>query len=187
MRSPARKPILDAIFWQMPKQLDAKQAAEVKTTIRWSITGRPDGGADVYDLHLEGGQARTVRGGVGGDPRLTITMDGVEFLRLVSGNWDPMRAYFTGRVKLAGDIMVAAELATLSRYPAPGDPTVPGTAATSPAHADAAAALPDEAFQLAGLALEIGGLVGLLVGAILGTGRLFLDVALALFLAALAV
>jgi putative sterol carrier protein len=120
MRSPARKPILDAIFWQMPKQLDAKQAADVSTTIRWSITGRADGATDTYDLHLEGGRARTNRGIAGGDPRLTITMDGTEFLRLVSGNSDPMRAYFTGRIKLAGDIMVAAKLATLFRIPGSG-------------------------------------------------------------------
>lgn len=122
MRSPARKPILDAIFWQMPKQLDAKQARDVNTTIRWCITGRSDGGTDTYDLHLEGGQARTSHstGAGAAEPRLTITMDGSEFLRLVSGNSDPMRAYFTGRIKLAGDIMVAAKLATLFRIPGSG-------------------------------------------------------------------
>ncbi len=120
MRSPARKPILDAIFWQMPKQLDAKQAGDVNTTIRWCITGRADGGVDTYGLHLEGGRARVIRGTGGPEPRLTITMDGPEFLRLVSGNSDPMRAYFTGRIKLAGDIMVAAKLATLFRIPGSG-------------------------------------------------------------------
>ncbi len=121
MRSPLRKPILDGIFWQMPKQLDAKQAAGVHTSIRWCITGRADGGVDTYQLELEGGRARIIRGTGGPDPRLTITMDAVEFLRLVSGNSDPMRAYFTGRIKLAGDIMVAAKLATLFRIPgAPG-------------------------------------------------------------------
>jgi putative sterol carrier protein len=120
MHSPARKPILDAIFWQMPKQLDTKQAADVKTSIRWSITGRPDGGVDTYGLELENGRARTIRGDAGADPRLTITLDGVEFLRLVSGTSDPMQAYFTGRIQLAGDIMVAAKLATLFRMPGPG-------------------------------------------------------------------
>jgi putative sterol carrier protein len=120
MRSPARKPILDAIFWQIPKQLDAKHASDVNTTIRWCITGRADGGVDTYDLQIKDGRARTIRGTGGVDPRLTITMDGPEFLRLVSGNADPMRAYFTGRIKLAGDIMVAAKLATLFRLPGTG-------------------------------------------------------------------
>jgi len=31
MRSPARKPILDGIFWQIPRQLDPAQAAGVKS------------------------------------------------------------------------------------------------------------------------------------------------------------
>ena len=120
MRSPARKPILDAIFWQMPRQLDSGHAKDLDLTIRWCITGRPDGGVDAYSLQLEGGEARIIRGADPPKPRLTITMDAVEFLRLVTGNSDPMRAYFTGRVKLAGDLMVAAKLATLFRMPGSG-------------------------------------------------------------------
>jgi putative sterol carrier protein len=121
MRSPLRKPILDGIFWQMPKQVDATQAQGVRSSIRWRITGRADGGTDTYQLELEDGRARVIRGTDGPDPRLTITLDGVEFLQLISGKSDPMRAYFTGRIKLAGDIMVAAKLATLFRIPgAPG-------------------------------------------------------------------
>jgi putative sterol carrier protein len=133
MRSPLRKPILDGIFWQMPKQLDARQAAGVRASIRWCITGRADGGVDTYQLELDDGRARIIRGAGAPDPRLTITLDGVEFLRLVSGNSDPMRAYFTGQIKLAGDIMVAAKLATLFRIPgAPGGPAGPGGTPPSP-------------------------------------------------------
>ena len=117
MRSPARKPILDGIFWQMPKQLNVKQAADVKASIRWCITGRADGGLDTYQLEVENGRCWVIRGPEAPDPRLTITLDGVEFLRLVSGNSDPMHAYFKGRIQLSGDIMVAAKLATLFRTP----------------------------------------------------------------------
>jgi hypothetical protein len=111
MRSPARRPLLDGIFWQMPRQLDTAQAADVDTTIRWCITGRPDEGTDVYHLQIANGEGRIVKGLPGPDPRLTVTLDGVEFLRLISGNSDPMQAYFTG------DIMVAAKLAQLFRMP----------------------------------------------------------------------
>jgi hypothetical protein len=41
----------------------------------------------------------------------------VEFLRLISGNSDPMAAYFKGRIQLAGDIMVAAQLAQIFKMP----------------------------------------------------------------------
>lgn len=120
MRSPARKPILDGIFWQMPNQLDTAQAAGLTTSIRWRITGRQDDGIDVYQLELDNGSCRVIRGDGGPDPRLTITIDGVEFLRLVTGNSDPMKAYFRGRIKLSGDVMVAAKLASLFRMPGSG-------------------------------------------------------------------
>ncbi len=120
MRSPARKPLLDGIFWQMPKQLNVRQAKGVKTSVRWCLTGRPDGGVDTYGLEIDNGQARTIRGTGGPDPILTITMDAVEFLRLISGNSDPMQAYFKGRMQLAGDVMVAAKIASLFRMPGAG-------------------------------------------------------------------
>jgi hypothetical protein len=132
MRSPARKPVLDGIFWSMPRQMDTTQAAGVQTTIRWCITGRPDGGTDVYHLIIENGKARVEKDLPGPDPRLTITMDGVEFLRLVSGNSDAMQAYFTGRVQLAGDIMVAAKLAQLFKMPGGGSGTGDANGGTTP-------------------------------------------------------
>ncbi|MGI8712966.1 MAG: SCP2 sterol-binding domain-containing protein [Solirubrobacteraceae bacterium] len=128
MRSPARKPVLDGIFWSMPKQLDAAQAVGVTTSIRWDITGRSDGAVDTYMLELDNGTARTAHGADGEPPRLTITMDGVEFLRLVSGNLDPMQAYFKGRIQLAGDIMVAAKMAQLFRMPGGAGGADPGDA-----------------------------------------------------------
>jgi hypothetical protein len=121
MHSPARKPILDGMFWQMPRMVDAKAAAGTTTEIRWVITGRSDGGEDIYRLLLEDGKARTERGD-GGDPRLTIKLDGVEFLKLASGNSDPMKAYFKGRIEMTGDIMVAAKLAQVFRMPNAPDP-----------------------------------------------------------------
>jgi alkyl sulfatase BDS1-like metallo-beta-lactamase superfamily hydrolase len=121
MRSPARKPVLDGIFWQMPKQVDTVAAAGTTTTIKWVVTGRSDGGSDIYQLLLEDGQARTERGD-STDARLTVTLDGVEFLKLVSGNSDPMQAYFKGRIQLNGDIMVAAKMAQIFKMPGAPDP-----------------------------------------------------------------
>jgi hypothetical protein len=123
MRSPARKPLLDGIFWQMPKQLDSEQSIGVTTAIRWDITGRSDGETDTYLLQVDNGRAKTSKQTDGqpvagaGAANLTITMDGVELLRLVSGNLDPMQAYFKGRIQLAGDIMVAAKMAQMFRMP----------------------------------------------------------------------
>ena len=121
MRSPARRPLLDGIFWQMPKQVDASVAAGTTLAIRWVVTGRSDGANDVYQLVIEDGRARTERAETV-EARLTVTLDGVEFLKLASGNSDPMQAYFTGRIQLSGDIMVAAKLAQMFRMPGAPNP-----------------------------------------------------------------
>lgn len=121
MRSPVRRVMLEAIFWQMPRHVDQDRARGTRSSIRWRITGRPDGGVDVYQLELADEACRVQRNPTGSDAQLTITVDGAEFLRLATGNSNPMQAYFAGRVALSGDIMLAARLATLFRIPAAQD------------------------------------------------------------------
>jgi hypothetical protein len=117
MRSPVRRVLLETIFWQMPRHIDPKTAKSMNCTIRWMITGKAEGDADVYDLELIDGRCRVIRGPSVASPKLTITVDGAEFLRLATGNSDPVKAYFTGRVALAGDVMVAAKASGLFRIP----------------------------------------------------------------------
>lgn len=118
MRSPARVAVLEGIFWQMPQRFDPAKAAGIDSTIRWCVTGRADGGVDIYELRIADGRCRLRRGGHGDRAQLTITLDGAELVLLAAGQSDPMQAYFKRRVKLAGDIMLAAKLARLFRVPA---------------------------------------------------------------------
>ena len=121
MRGPARRPILEGVFRQMPNRLDRRRANGVDATVVWRIGGRPDGGTDEYRLIISGGQARIVRGPADEEPRtvLTMTIDGADFLRLISGALDPVQGYLRGKIKLAGDIMFAAKLGSMFRVPAP--------------------------------------------------------------------
>jgi putative sterol carrier protein len=97
--------------------VDRTAAKGLDATVRWRITGRGDGGADVWEMTIEDGRCRVHRGESNAEPRVTITAEAAEFLRLATGNSDPMRAYFSGRIKLAGDIMFATKLQTLFRVP----------------------------------------------------------------------
>jgi putative sterol carrier protein len=126
MRTPARRAILDGIFWQMPRHLDRKRATGVSAAVRWRITGRSDGGSDIYYLEVTDGEAQVVRSDPAVEPRVTITLDGAEFLRIVTGNADAMRSYFTGRMTIAGDILTAGKLVTLFRVPKTGRAAPPG-------------------------------------------------------------
>jgi putative sterol carrier protein len=116
LRTPLRRVVLDAIFWQMPQHIDRRRANRLDAVIRWSVTGRGDGGADVYDLVISEGRARISRSGRH-VPRLTITIGAAELVRLASGTLDPMQAYYKRRIKLGGDIMLAAKLTALFRIP----------------------------------------------------------------------
>ena len=117
MRSPLRAVVLKAIFWEMPRYFDRNRGASTSSSIRWVVTGRPDGVTDLYQLEIGDGRCRVIKGTSDSEPRLTITLDAVELMRLAAGCSDPMRAYFSGRISLSGDIMVAAKLTSLFRIP----------------------------------------------------------------------
>ena len=117
LRTPVRQAVLAAIFLQMPHYVDRASATGVDETVRWRITGRGDGGADVWEMTIEDGRCEVRRGESNAEPRVTITAEAAEFVRLATGNSDPMRAYFSGRIKLSGDVMFATKLRTLFRVP----------------------------------------------------------------------
>jgi hypothetical protein len=118
MASPARLAVLEGIFWQIPQRFDPSRAAGVDAMVRWSITGRGDGGVDTYELLIADERCRVRRGYSGRRAHVTITLSGVELVQLAAGNSDPMQAYFKRRIKLSGDIMLAARLAKLFRVSA---------------------------------------------------------------------
>ena len=117
LRTPARYAVLGGIFSQMPRYFDSRSADGLDATVRWRITGRSDDRADVWDVKISDGRCRVRRGESEPNPRLTITADAAECVRLATGNSDPMQAYFGGRIQLGGDIMLAARLQTLFRVP----------------------------------------------------------------------
>jgi putative sterol carrier protein len=119
MTTPVRRVVLDGIFAQMPRHLDRQRATGVNASIRWKITGRSDGGADIYDLVIAEGRGRVKRGGEALPPRLTITVDAAEFIRVAAGSSNPVNAYFSGKLALRGDVMQAARLTMLFRIPSP--------------------------------------------------------------------
>jgi putative sterol carrier protein len=122
LSTPVRRAVLEGIFRQMPRHVNRKNATGVNAVIRWRITRGADGAdADVYELVLDDGRCRARRGS-SAEPHLTITLDAAEFVRLATGNSDPVKAYLTGSVMLGGDIMLAAKLQALFRIPGAAGP-----------------------------------------------------------------
>lgn len=117
MKSETRGQILDQIFEQMEQHMKPEAAKAVgEATMLWKITGRPEGGEDLYEVVIKDGKA-TVNKESTTPPRVTFTLDGVDFLKLVTNNVQGPELFMTGKLKLEGDMMFAAQLPTLFTIP----------------------------------------------------------------------
>ena len=115
MRGPIRDLILDEVFRRFPEYFKAGRAG-TEAAIGFKITGRPDGGADRYRVLISGGEVRAGRD-LEVEPRATIVIDGVAFLKLVTGNANPVVSFVTGKLKVRGDLAFAAQIPGLFRIP----------------------------------------------------------------------
>jgi predicted lipid carrier protein YhbT len=116
MQSDARGKVLDQVFDRMPTLFRADRAGSTNAVIHWTVTGRPDGGSDTYEVVIEDG-ACTVNSTAERDPRLSLTMGPVDFLKIVSGSGNPVMMFMTGKLKAKGDLGLAANIANLFDIP----------------------------------------------------------------------
>jgi putative sterol carrier protein len=116
MQSDNRGKILDEVFNRMPTLFRAEKAGSTQAVIHWNITGGPGGSTDTYETVIENG-ACTVTNTPVREPKLAMTMDPVTFLKVVSGDGNPMMMFMTGKIKAKGDLGLAANIAKLFDIP----------------------------------------------------------------------
>jgi len=116
MAGDARAKILDEVFNRMPTLFRADKAGNTQAVIHWIITGGAGGATDTYETVIENG-ACTVTNQPARDPKLAMTMDPVTFLKVVSGDGNPMMMFMTGKIKAKGDLALAANVAKLFDIP----------------------------------------------------------------------
>ncbi|TYC06422.1 SCP2 sterol-binding domain-containing protein [Micromonospora sp. WP24] len=116
MSGDLRGKVLGEVFNRMPSLFRADRAGSTNAVIHWDITGRPDGGSDTYEVVIENG-ACTVNETPQREPKLTLTMGPVEFLKIVSGGANPVMMFMTGKLKAKGDLGLAANIANLFDIP----------------------------------------------------------------------
>jgi putative sterol carrier protein len=116
MHSDSRGKILDAIFGRFPELFRPDRAGSTNAVIHWNITDRPDGGVDTYQLVIANGTC-VLSPSVDQDPKLAVTVGPVDFLKVVSGNGNPMMMFMTGKLKAKGDLGLAANIANLFDMP----------------------------------------------------------------------
>ncbi|MEU8089029.1 SCP2 sterol-binding domain-containing protein [Micromonospora sp. NPDC049101] len=116
MSGDLRDKVLGEVFGRMPALFRADRAGSTNAVIHWVITGRPDGGSDTYEVVIADGTC-VVNETPQHDPKLSLTMGPVEFLKIVSGGANPVMMFMTGKLKAKGDLGLAANIANLFDIP----------------------------------------------------------------------
>jgi putative sterol carrier protein len=116
MTGPQRETALREIFARMAEHLDPAKAKGQDAVVLFQITGRDDGGYDQFQV--------TVRDGSCGvseepdeEPRVTIKVDPVSFLKMITNRVSGPELFMTGKLKIEGDLMFAPQIASLFKIP----------------------------------------------------------------------
>jgi putative sterol carrier protein len=112
MSGDQRGAVLDQIFARFPSRFRADRAGSTTAVIHWVIGGAADGGSDTYQMVIEDGTC-TTSSNPDREPRLTISVGPVEFLKLIAGASNPTMMFMTGKLRAKGDLGLAANIATL--------------------------------------------------------------------------
>jgi putative sterol carrier protein len=112
-----RRLVLGGIFRQMPRRLNREQAKNADAVVDWKIKDAKTDKLDHFQVTIKNGKCRVTRHPTE-TPRATLEMDTVDFLRLAAGVKQGPELFMSGRLKIEGDLMWTANLASLFRVPA---------------------------------------------------------------------
>jgi len=93
-------PTVAELFEVMPKVFKPEAAPGVDAVVQFSLTG--DQAAEYYVTIAEG--ACKVDEGKHESPSATMTLDGQDYLDMVSGKLNPQMAFMQGKLKISGDM-----------------------------------------------------------------------------------
>jgi putative sterol carrier protein len=116
MQGPNRMAVLDAIFGRMLELFRPDRAAGTNAVIQWTVTGGPNG-SDTYEVSIAEGSCTVSPTPTTDNPRLAVTVAPVDFVKLASGNANPVMMFMTGKLKAKGDLALAANIQNLFDVP----------------------------------------------------------------------
>lgn len=105
-----RHVVFSELFERMSAHLDRTSVVGLRAVVHWCFTGADsDDGVDRFETRIREGVCVTGDEPTA-DPRVTVTVDPVDFLRLLTGGVSVPKLFLSGRVKVKGDIAFAATL-----------------------------------------------------------------------------
>lgn len=98
---------LQNIFQGMQESFVPERASGVDSTVQYDIT--TDDGIKSYSVKISNGTCTATEGSTE-DPRLTISMGLVDFVRLIFNQVQGPQLFMSGKMKLKGDMMWAMQM-----------------------------------------------------------------------------
>ncbi|SEM30871.1 SCP2 sterol-binding domain-containing protein [Streptacidiphilus jiangxiensis] len=102
-----RRRILREVFARMESQFRPENAGQTSAVIRWKVGAD---GETVFETAIDKGACTVTEGRTEETPKVTLVLGDAEFLNLVSGNANPITLFFSRRLKVVGDLTLAARL-----------------------------------------------------------------------------
>jgi putative sterol carrier protein len=118
MSGPQRETALREIFARMAEHLDPNKAKGHDAVVHFQILGRPDGGYDEFEVVVKDGKCEVTQTPTE-EPRVTLKVEPVAFLKLITSQKSGPELFMTGKLKIEGDLMFAPQIASLFRIPTP--------------------------------------------------------------------
>lgn len=91
------------LFEMMAARFNTGAAVGVTKTFQWNITGEEAG---KWAFRISDGEGQLIPGGVE-KPDVAFTLDAKDWIAIDEGRLDAMKAFLTGKLKVAGDKMLA--------------------------------------------------------------------------------
>jgi putative sterol carrier protein len=104
---------VEETFQAMTALFNPAAASGMNKTFQWNVTGDQAG---VYALKVADGTCELVNGGVE-KPDVTFTLKDTDWLSMAEGKLDPQNAFFSGKLKVTGDIGLALRVPQI--FPTP--------------------------------------------------------------------
>lgn len=96
--------VLSEVFRRFPEFLDEDKARRMRCSVGFRVGGRADGEVDRYVVHVADGACTVETDPPEGQRRdATIILGGADFLRLATGQLNPVKGVLTGHLKVRGD------------------------------------------------------------------------------------
>ncbi len=101
--------VLKQIFDRMPEAFLPEKAQGTSAKIQYDLA--TDEGVKSWTVNVDGGTCTTSEGPAD-NPRITLQLSLVDFVRLIFGQAEGTQLFMSGRLKLQGDMMFAMQMQT---------------------------------------------------------------------------